>query len=76
MPVKFCAFTTDSTSLNVTEKSCEESSEIKKDNSKEFFHSINRQYSIAFAKPANYNTAKILLSSFWCFVETPPPDCL
>ena len=76
MPVKFCAFTKDSISLNAPEKSCEESSEIKKDNSKELFNSINGQYSIAFAKPASYNTAKLLLSSFWGFVETPPPDCL
>ena len=51
MPVKYSAFTKASISLNAAEKSCEETSEIKKDNTKELFNSSNQEFIIAFAQP-------------------------
>ena len=48
MPVKFCAFTKESISLNTAEKSCDETPEIKKDNTKEFFNNRNEQSIVAF----------------------------
>ena len=76
MPVKNCAFTKDSISLNTAEKSCDETPEIKKDNTKELFNNSNEQYLAAFIKPASYNIPTQLLSFLCGFVETPPPDFL
>ena len=76
MPVKFCAFTKESISLNTAEKSCDETPEIKKDNTKELFNNRNEQSIVAFTKPAGYYMHPLLLSSFSGFVETPPPDFL
>ena len=76
MPVKYNAFTKDSISLNTAEKNAEESPEIKKDNTKELLNNSNEQYIIAYAKPVGYNTPRLLLSTIFNLVETPPPDIL
>ena len=76
LPVNYNAFTKDSISLNAAEKNCEETPEIKKDNTKELFNNGNEQFKVAFAKPTSHHLPSLLLSSFCGFVETPPPDFL
>ena len=76
MPLEYSVFTKDNISLTAAEKSCDETPEIKKDNTKELFNNNNQQYLVAFINPASYNIAPLLPSSFCGFVETPPPDFL
>ena len=76
MPLKYSVFTKDNISLTAAEKSCDETPEIKKDNTKELFNNSNEQYIVAYIKPASNNISPLLLSPFCGFVETPPPDFL
>ena len=76
LPVNYNAFTKDSITLNAAEKNCEETPEIKKDNTKELFNNSNEQYIVIYIKPASNNISPLLLSPFCGFVETPPPDFL
>ena len=77
LPVNVCMAGKSETACKyAAEKSCDETPEIKKDNTKELFNNSNDQYIVAYIKPVSNNISPLLLSSFCGFVETPPPDFL